>query len=58
MGNPYFLDVKAILDKLANDQKLMLEEKIILLRLVEGYIAKVVKELEDKLAQDEGGLDA
>lgn len=58
MGNPYFLDVKAILDKLANDQKLMLEEKIILLRLVEGYIAKVVKELEDKLAQDEGVLDA
>lgn len=45
MNNIYFLDVKGIIDKLAKDQELMLEERLILLSLVEGYVAKVMKEL-------------
>ena len=57
MDNAYFQEAREIVDKLARDKELMLQERLILLKLVEGYIAKVTEDLEDELAKGEAGQD-
>lgn len=54
MSNTYFLDIRKILDRLVKDSEIMPEERVILLRLMEAYIAKIREELEDELAKGEG----
>ena len=53
---PYtFLDnVKKIIDPLSRDEGLMLEEKLIRLRLVAGYVDAAMNRLEDELATEKG----
>jgi hypothetical protein len=57
MDNAYFHEARKIIEKLARDEELMLEERLILLKLVEGYIAKVTEDLEDELAKGKAGQD-
>lgn len=50
MPHTYVPDVKAIIDALSKDDGLILEEKLIVLGMIEDHVAAVTKQLEDELA--------
>lgn len=54
MAKNYFLDVKQIIDTLSEDKEPMLEEKLVLLQLMDSYIARIMEGLEKKLTLETG----
>jgi hypothetical protein len=54
MPDTYIQDVKKVVDDLSRDEGLMLEEKLIRLQLVAGYVDTAMNRLEDELATEKG----
>lgn len=57
MPHTYLVDVRKIIEGLSTDDGLILEERLVLLRMIAQYIAEVSKKLEDNLAKETGDQD-
>ena len=55
MPHSYVQDAMKTVDALSADDTLMLEERLVLLNLINDYIVDLTKRLEDKLAGEPEG---
>lgn len=56
MPHTYLQDIKKIIDALSADERLILEEKLIVLGMMNNRITRVTTTIEDELATCKDGL--